>query len=306
MCSPTGVTLLKETMRRILWRAYWRLSPAKPAASLPDVVPPLPRHEEIRRFITSLDMPDDNARRYLEIHLDRIAITLSLVPLPQRTGKVLELGSYMHTPPTLRQIHGYAEVRGAYFGTLGKSELKQSSIGGKPVFECYVDLFNAEQDRYPYADSTFDCVLACEIFEHFLHDPMHMLAEANRVLDSGGHLILTTPNAASATAVARTLDMSENPQFYSKYPDPRRLYAASGVGHMREYTPKELAQVLHAAGFEIEHLFTKVARDYRSHEWVLNLLRDLGFSIHLRGEQMYCIARKATAVQERYPGFLYE
>lgn len=306
MCSPTGVTQLKQTVRRVLWRAYWRLNRTKPAAPLPDVVPPLPRQEEIRRFITSLDMADDNARRYLEIHLDRIAITLSLVPPPPKTGKVLELGSYMHTPPTLHHIHGYSEVRGAYFGTLGKSELKQSTVAGKPVFECYVDLFNAEKDRYPYQDATFDCVLACEIFEHFLHDPMHMLAEANRVLDTGGYLILTTPNAASATAVARSLEMSGNPQFYSQYPDPRRTYAESEVGHMREYTPSELVQALHAAGFEIEHLFTKAAPEYRSHEWVLNLLRDLGYPIHLRGEQMYCRARKATAVQERYPGFLYE
>jgi SAM-dependent methyltransferase len=293
-------------MRRLLWRAYWKLSVTKPAAPLPDMVPPLPRQDEIRSFITSLDMPDDCARRYLEIHLDRIAITLSLVPPPRKTGKVLELGSYMHTPPTLRRIHGYSEVRGAYFGTLGKSELKQSSIAGKPFFECYVDLFNAEKDRYPYQDSTFDCVLACEIFEHFLHDPMHMLAEANRILDSGGYLILTTPNAVSATAVARSLQMSENPQVYSKYTDPRKAGAESEVGHMREYTPNELAQVLQAAGFEIEHLFTKSPPGYRSHEWVLNLLLDLRYPIHLRGEQMYCVARKATAVQERYPRFLYE
>ncbi len=269
-------------------------------------MPPLPRQEEIRSFIRSLDAADYNARRYLEVHLDRLAITASLAPPPQKTGKALELGTYMHIPPALQHIHGYAEVRGAYFGPLGQSEQKQASIAGKTVFECRVDLFNAEKDRYPYQDATFDCVLACEIFEHFLHDPMHMLAETNRILDRRGYLVLTTPNAASATAVARTLDMSGNPQFYSKYTHPSGAYAESEVGHMREYTPKELTQALDAAGFEIEHLFTKVAPSYRAHEWILGLLGELGFPTHLRGEQMYCLARKVTTVQDRYPRFLYE
>lgn len=298
---------MKDIIRRILWKGYQRLSPgpAKPV-SLPDIVPPLPRQEEIRRFIRSLDMPDDDARRYREIHLDRIAITLGLTPAPQKISKALELGAYMHMTPALQNILGYSEVRGAYYGPPGQSSLKQSTIDGKPVFECYVDLFDAEKDRYPYGDSTFDCILACEIFEHFLHDPMHMLAEANRVLDTEGYLVLTTPNAVSATAVARTLEMSGNPQLYSKYTNPRGAYAESEVGHMREYTPQELTQALHAAGFEIEHLFTKVPRGYNSHEWVLTLLSDLQYPVHLRGEQMYCLARKVTAVRERYPEFLYE
>jgi SAM-dependent methyltransferase len=298
---------VKDIIRRILWKGYQRFSPkrAEPV-SLPDIVPPLPRQEEIRGFIRSLDMPDDDARRYLEIHLDRIAITLGLTPPPQKIGKALELGAYMHMTPALENILGYSEVRGAYYGPLGQSALKQSTIAGKTVFECYVDLFDAEKDRYPYGDSTFDCILACEIFEHFLHDPMHMLAEANRVLDTEGYLVLTTPNAVSATAVARTLEMSGNPQLYSKYTNPRGAYAESEVGHMREYTPDELTQALHAAGFEIEHLFTTVAPEYHSHEWVLTLLSDLQYPVHLRGEQMYCLARKVTAVRQRYPGFLYE
>ncbi|MEO8657440.1 MAG: methyltransferase domain-containing protein [Bryobacteraceae bacterium] len=322
--------MLKDIIRRMLWRAYQRLSPKptepialpdtnpilrkqeeiqpKPSgpAGLPDIVPALRGQEEIRSFIRSLDMPGDDARRYLEIHLERIAITLGLTPPPQKTGKVLELGAYMHMTPALQCVLGYSEVRGAYFGPLGKSDLKKSTVAGRPVFECCVDSFDAEKDCYPYEDSAFDCVLACEIFEHFLHDPMHMLAEVNRVLDVGGHLVLTTPNVASATAVARILEMSGNPQLYAKYADPRGADAESEVGHMREYTPDELKQSLHAAGFEVEQLFTTVAPEYNSHAWVLRLLSDLQYPIHLRGEQMYCLARKVSAVRERYPGFLYE
>lgn len=288
----------------MLWKAYRALSHKQ--TSLPDTIPTLYKQEETRRFINSLDIADKGVREYFAIHLDRIAVTLGIVPLPHNTGRVLELGAYMHMTPALQHIHGFSEVTGAYFGPLGQSSKKQSTVEGKVIFQCTVDLFNAEKDRYPYKDQTFDCVLACEIFEHLLHDPMHMLAEANRILHPAGALVLTTPNAASATAVARTLTMSDNPQLYSKYTDPRHEYAESEVGHMREYTPGELTQALQAAGFKVEQLFTKLAPGYPAYKTILPLLQDLGYSTHLRGEQIFCLARKVSPPVDRYPAFLYE
>ncbi len=291
-------------MRRLAWHTYRRLSPQPPVA---ETTPPMPRYDEICNFIRSLDMADEGSRNYLSIHLDRIAVTLSLVPPPRRGGRVLELGAYMHMTPALRCVIGYREVRGAYYGPIGRSDQKQSTIDGKVVFECQVDLFDAEKDRYPYDDASFECVLACEIFEHLLHDPMHMLLECRRILDDEGTLILTTPNVASATAVARVLEMSENPQLYSKYADPRGEYADTEFGHMREYMPGELTAALKAAGFEVECLFTKNAPGYSSQGWVVNILRELKYPTQLRGEQMYCVARKVPgAAVVRYPGFLYE
>jgi len=297
-------SMLKDTLRRAAWHVYQRLSPPAPIA---ESLPSLPRYAEICDFLRSLDMPDQGSRNYLDIHLDRFALTLSLAPPPQRGGRVLELGAYMQMTPALQCVLGYTGVRGAYYGPIGRSDRKQSSINGKVVFECNIDLFDAEKDRYPYDDSSFECVLACEIFEHLLHDPMHLLLECRRILDDHGTLILTTPNIASVTAVARVLEMSENPQLYSKYADPRGEYADTEVGHMREYMPHELTEALRAAGFEVQCLFTKNAPGYHSQEWVLEILRELKYPTQLRGEQMYCVAQKVPGAQIiRYPGFLYE
>lgn len=283
-----------------LYRASGRTAEAEP-------VPPMPRYGEFRQFLLSLDMPDADASRYLEVHLDRIAISLSLVPAPARTGRVLELGAYLHMTPALSCVLKYREVLGAYFGPSGERINKSASVNGQRIFECCFDLFDAELDPYPYADRSFDCVLACEIFEHFLHDPMHMLAETWRILDDNGTLLLTTPNVASATAVARALDQSANPQLYSKFADPRRPSSLSEVGHMREYTPNELRQVLASSGFDIVHLFSRSAPGYRSQERVNPLIHLLGYSTKLRGEQLFCLARKsARGIAERYPDFLYE
>lgn len=267
----------------------------------------MPRYDEIRDFVLSLDTPDEGSRSYLEIHQERIAITLNLVPPPFHTKSVLELGAYMQMTPALHCILGYPNVRGAYYGPLGKSDRKQSTVNGKVVFECWVDCFNADKDTFPYEDGTFDCVLACEIFEHLLHDPMHMLLECRRILVEGGSLVLTTPNVASATAVKRTLEMSGNPQLYSKYADPRGEYAATEFGHMREYTPAELTELLAAAGFKISWLFTTHAPGYHSRDEVVAILEQLGYPTALRGEQMYCVAEKRAGLPvTRYPAFLYE
>ncbi len=270
-------------------------------------LPPLPRLDELRRFLLSLDLPDEPARRYLEIHAERLALSLAMLPAPLSSGRVLELGTYMHMAPALQCVLGFKEVRGAYLGTLGESVIKSAAVAGKTVFECRIDHFNAELDRYPYPDNHFDCVLACEIFEHFLHDPMHMLAEAHRILVTGGTLLLTTPNIASATAVARALEQSGNPQLYSKYADPRLDASRTEVGHMREYTPAELREALQSAGFEIVHLFTRSAPGYTAHQRMERLIHLLGYTTELRGEQMFCLARKTPGgIANRYPGFLYE
>jgi SAM-dependent methyltransferase len=269
--------------------------------------PPLSGGAEIESFLRSLDYPDDGNRRYVEIHMQRFVRTLTMVPPPSTTGRVLELGAYMQMTPVLGCLLGYTEVRGAYFGKLGRTDYKTVRANDREIFRCAVDLFDAEKDRYPYPDGYFDTVLACEIFEHFLHDPMHMLVESSRVLINGGTLVLTTPNVASYTAVARALEMSENPQLYSKYPDPRGQYSDTEVGHMREYTPAELRDAVQAAGFEIVYLFTKLAPGYNSHLWVRKILQRTNATQILRGEQMFLLAQKRPELKIcRYPSFLYE
>jgi SAM-dependent methyltransferase len=270
-------------------------------------VPPRHRYDDIVSFVRSIDLPSPEARQYLENHISRIGRTLTLVPPPNSSKSVLELGAYMHMTPALQCVLGYQEVRGAYFGPLGRTEEKAVTVGGKEVFRCFLDLFDAEKDRYPYEDGHFETVLACEIFEHMLHDPMHMLLEMRRVLAKGGTLILTTPNVASHTAVARILEQSGNPQIFSKYAYPLGEFADTEVPHVREYTPPELREAVESAGFDVENLFSEVIPGYGTDLWVKDFLERNKYSSALRGEQLYCIAKKRGERKVvRYPHFLYE
>jgi 2-polyprenyl-3-methyl-5-hydroxy-6-metoxy-1,4-benzoquinol methylase len=56
--------------------------------------------------------------------------------------------------------------------------------------------WNADGGRCPMPDDTYDLLIAGEIIEHLV-DTDHFAAEAYRVLKSGGHLIVSTPNLAS-------------------------------------------------------------------------------------------------------------
>ena len=42
------------------------------------------------------------------------------------------------------------------------------------------DLFNIEEESFPYDDDSFDVVLFCEILEHLLIDPVRALRKSTR------------------------------------------------------------------------------------------------------------------------------
>jgi len=212
----------------------------------------------------------------------------------------------MHMAPVLQLFLGYGDVRGAYYGHAGESKTLTSSVGGREVFRCVIDGFDAERDRFPYDDQSMETVLACEIIEHLLQDPIHMLSEIHRVLELGGTMVLTTPNVVSWISVARALTMDRNPQIYSCYPPVRADDADIEIPHVREYTPGELEETVRAAGFTAVSLETERDETFDS-EWVEQLLRQHGLPTEHRGEQQYCVARKTSPhATPRRPSFLYD
>lgn len=79
-----------------------------------------------------------------------------------------------------------------------------------------------------FADGSFGAVVCIETIEH-VEDDAGLLAEFARVLEPGGHLVISTPDAATKAAAGRG-------------PNPY---------HVREYTEHELAELVEAAGYEV-------------------------------------------------------
>ncbi len=177
-----------------------------------------------------------------------------------------------------------------------KANRNRQRFGNRP-FDCTVDLFDAERDVYPYPDGHFETVLACELIEHMIYDPMHLLLECRRVLEDGGRLLLTTPNIASLTSVWRALHGYNNPQIFYQYTRPVPG-AAPDIQHMREYTAYELRDAVRAAGFEVETLLTEPIEKFSEHLPVWNFLEENGFNTAYRGEQTYCVAVKRAGAPD--------
>ncbi len=290
--------VLLSKVRRVLKEIDIRLERMGSGAA-PVPHPGNGREAEIEGFLRSLSVTG-GARSYLEYHLSRLVRSLSLVPLGGKRS--LELGCYVHSSAVLERILGYGEVRGAYYSAEPGVDHKVLALADGTEFQMEVDLFDAERHVFPYADGHFDVVLCCELVEHLLLDPMHLLFECHRVLAEGGLLLVTTPNVASLSSVACALHGWHNPQVFSAYP-------AAGnrdIPHVREYTARELRDAVMAAGFEIEALFTERIAGFDEGAWVRDLLVREGFDTGLRGEQTYCLARRRSGLpQERYPRWLY-
>lgn len=243
---------------------------------------------------------------YFDTHLTRLLKTLAITPPGTGDDRILEMGAYMQITPSLKTKLGYGEVRGCYLGTPGKVDHKQVvSLEGES-FECEVDHFNAEKDRFPYPDGHFSTVLCCELIEHLAEDPMFLMSEVNRILKPGGHLVLTTPNIGSLRAISAIL-LGYHPGFFPAYLKPSES-GSDEARHSREYTPQEVMTMYLDAGFEMTLLDTGPFRDVPRPEehWILHLLDRYMLSSQYRGDGIYAVGRKVGSVKQRYPAWLYQ
>ncbi len=249
--------------------------------------------------------PDPALRAYVDTHLSRLTKTLEIIPPGEPHDRILEMGAYLQITPSLRSRLGYGEVRGCYYGPAGKVDHRSAVSETGERFECDLDLFDAEKDAFPYPDGHFATVLCCELVEHLAADPMHMLAEVNRILRDGGHLVLTTPNIASLRAISAILQ-GYHPGLFPQYIKPGRNGEAA-PRHNREYTPREVHQLVTDAGFEVVRLETGPFREQPRPElvWVRRLLERQWLSAELRDEGIYVVGRKTGPVRNRYPEWLY-
>jgi glycosyltransferase involved in cell wall biosynthesis/SAM-dependent methyltransferase len=266
--------------------------------------PAPPATSEMAEYLRTWALTDAS-RSYLETHQTRLAKTLEITPPGGPGDRVLELGAYLQITPALRTRLGYGCVRGAYFGTLGRVDHKVVVSTEGERFECDIDHFDAEKDRFPYPDDYFSTVLCGELIEHLFEDPMHLMSELNRVLRPGGHLVLTTPNIAALRGISAILQ-GYHPGFFHAYIRP----AESGevdARHNREYTPREIHRLLDNSGFEVVRLETGEFRDLPHPEfgWVIHLLERYRLETDLRGDGIYAVGRKTGGIRDRYPGWLY-
>jgi SAM-dependent methyltransferase len=113
---------------------------------------------------------------------------------------------------------------------------------------------NVETEPLPWPDEYFDLVLFAEVIEHRPHSPVAALREFRRVARVQGHLLVTTPNLASARQRLRLMLGRSVMYPVDAYFDNDGAGNGLFHRHNREYTASELGDLLTRTGWLIERL----------------------------------------------------
>jgi SAM-dependent methyltransferase len=262
----------------------------------------------------SILSPDYSSQRYvtdyLKPHMQRFHITLRMLEtISTPNTRVIDVGSYGSLVPALKQILGLTDIvitapRQDDRPTSEDSFLADARNGEQ--FRFRIDRFDLEEP-FPYEDEIFDVAIFTEVLEHLSVDPVNTLSEINRITKTGGWILLSTPNCASAKSVMKIL-RGGNPNCYPMY-----TKQPSRDRHNREYTPSEVRQLLMASGYEITNFETLDVYGGRSLAWQLFKVGFwLGSCLTLgiirlrdRGDTIFALGKKISGIADRYPDFLY-
>lgn len=182
-------------------------------------------------------------KRYSEGQKKRLAFDLDYVQRFATHGDVmLEFGS---TPPILTLALtrlGYSVCGLDLAPDRFQSVVRRERLTVRKV--------NFETDSLPFSDSTVDLVIFNEVFEHLRINPIFTFSEVSRVLKMQGKLFLTTPNLVSwknwySFVIQNRLPMD----MYDAYD---LLEKVGHMGHVRIYSPREVATFLEKMGFAVE------------------------------------------------------
>jgi SAM-dependent methyltransferase len=189
--------------------------------------------------------PSEGLKKYQFYHLNRLALDYEwLCRSHSSNSKTLEIGGYPFFL-TLALKH-----RGFQITTVDKPtdiSSKLSSALGLEVVGCDI-----EKDKLPFPDNSFDVILLNEVFEHLRIDLIFTMNEVHRVLKPGGKLWLSTPNLKSLKGIINFHVKSEawsvvGEGLYAQY---KSLHEQGFMGHVREYTSKEVSGFLANVGFK--------------------------------------------------------
>jgi len=183
---------------------------------------------------------------YIE-HKTRYVRLLQLIKNYHPSGKILDVGSFPFHLLYLLKKEGY-EAYGTDFDVGSEKGNKEFIQTNKlTVKKC-----NIMKDRFPFKDSSFECVLFSEVIEH-LANPVNCLFEINRVMKKGGTLILTTPNLYAVGKILKFLGgygVTEKDLFGNFIQEFTHGYP----GHIKEYSPYGINHLLTNSGFRIRKI----------------------------------------------------
>lgn len=139
---------------------------------------------------------------------------------------------------------------------------------------------------------TFPLVIFCEIFEHLRADLLSTMRRVSSAVEPGGVLYLTMPNGLGLASWSRFLAGRTGPIPVHEW---GKLVSIGHMGHVREYSAREVSEVLAEVGLTVERV---VYRRKREHPYSLRnaarlAVKDFAVgAFPALGEEIVVIARR--------------
>lgn len=183
---------------------------------------------------------------YFLNHKRRYICDLKILSTVYNGGKILEVGSFPY--------HFTALLKIINLPVTGVDLLPNRCEQMIKKFELNIVKCDIEKEPLPFIDSSFKYLIFSEVFEHLRYDPLYTLSQLNRVLSDDGWLILTTPNLYAIQKIVKFL-------LGYGYCDPVREFAklrnGGHMGHIREYSHKDVKKFLDTANFIVKRVWYK-------------------------------------------------
>lgn len=169
---------------------------------------------------------------------DRVSAVFNLLPSGER---LLDVGCGEGSLVT-RAKEKFKEVHGIDLSVIriekAKANADERFSNSKQIHFSVVDV----DDGIPYTDSVFDTVTCLAVLEH-VFNPYYVIREVNRVLITGGTLIVEVPNVAWLPRRLRLL--------FGKLPVTSDTENDWEVGHLHYFTIFSLCELFKHAGFKV-------------------------------------------------------
>ena len=182
---------------------------------------------------------------YVSNHKSRIALDLDIIKEQVSQGSsVAEFGS---VPLVFTAALSASSYNVTGIDIAPERYKKTIDRLGINVVKCDIEL-----EKLPFEDNSFDAIVFNELFEHLRINPIFTLSEVLRVLKPGGIMMLSSPNLRSLRGIYNFLlknrSYSCSGNTYAEY---QKLEKLGHMGHVREYTTKEVIDFLTNVGFDV-------------------------------------------------------
>lgn len=186
---------------------------------------------------------------YALYHADRLALDMEWIRSKVKGGqRILEVGATPYFLTLAMKSAGLSVIAVDKLSEYSRKIIEETNLG---VIDCDIETM-----PLPIESNSFDHVIFNEVFEHLRIDPIHTLREIYRVIKPDGRLWLSTPNLGSLKGITNLLFKNEawavvGGGVYEQYASLEKM---GFVGHVREYTSREVSDFLKNIGFKVENV----------------------------------------------------